>query len=115
MSTKQTTIVLVLHENQTEKRVELTETPKRVKHLKMLRKKHFGLNITNCLYFIHFNGQKIPLIEDSMDLTQFYKQYDTVEIHIHACGNQLDSEVDEWEIVGGSSLLHSDLEPKKTL
>jgi len=113
MSTKSATIVLVLHENQTEKRIELTETPKRVKHLKMLRKKHFGLNITDCLYFIHFNNQKIPLIEDSMDLTQFYRQTDIVEVHVHAINKELDQEVDEWEIVGGSSLVHSDLEPKK--
>jgi len=42
MPTKETTISLVLKDKQSEKRVELTDRPKKFKHLKLISKKNFG-------------------------------------------------------------------------
>ena len=108
MSTKQTTITLVLNDKQTEKRIELADRPKKFKHLKFISKKLFGLNITNSAYIMHFKDQKIPLLEDNMDLTQFFKQPESIEIHILSPGDQISSGNDDWELIGGSGFLASD-------
>ena len=83
MTTAKLTISLVLHEDDTEKRVEITETPKKVKHLKVLTQKNFNLFSTTSQYFIHFNDQKEQLLDDEMDLTTFYSMSDIIEIHVH--------------------------------
>merc|ERR1712170_143174 len=107
MPTKQTTISLVLKDKQTEKRVELTERPKKFKHLKLISKKNFGLNIINSNYTIYYKDQIVPLIEENMDLTQFYSLNENIEIHITNADDK-NCEQDEWEIIDQDNFLSSE-------
>ena len=85
MSKNQSQIFLVLHSNNKEKKIEITERPKKLSHLQVLVQKTFDVYSPSLSYFIHFNDQKIELNDDKEELLLFfYDQSNIIEIHIIA-------------------------------
>jgi len=74
--------VLALKKGNNEKRVEITDVPKKVKHLTVFARRHFGEVAIDCHYVV--NPGKIDQIElkdGEMSLINLYKGKTKVEIY----------------------------------
>ena len=98
-------IFLVLHSNNKEKKIEIPDKPKKVGHIPVLVTQHFNFTSTNCRYKIIFNDQIKELKDDEEDLTKYYTQSDTIEIHILTGAKE--EEVPDWMKISVTPMLAS--------
>jgi len=101
-------LTIVFNNGTTTKHVEITERPKRLKHLKAICRRQFGHIAFESDYVLHYKDEKIPLHDNETSLMSYYSNKIPIEVHAFPRDVEEDDYLnilgDEWTCIGGSNI-----------